>query len=48
MLTNLETEELDLQQGHRKFWGGFNFKTLDQGVATHVFASFHESISIKG
>jgi hypothetical protein len=44
----LEIDQLDRQQGHREFWGGFNYKTLDQGVATHVFASFHDSISLKG
>ncbi|KAH8692014.1 short-chain dehydrogenase [Talaromyces proteolyticus] len=39
--------KLDHQQGNRKAWGGFNFKTLEQGAATHVYASFDDLISTK-
>ncbi|KAJ5578805.1 uncharacterized protein N7459_007769 [Penicillium hispanicum] len=51
LLTNLVTEDwsdldkLGRQQGQSNFWGGFSWKTPDQGVATHVFAAFHESIT---
>ncbi|KAF7588329.1 hypothetical protein BBP40_005895 [Aspergillus hancockii] len=31
--------------GNRRFWGGFQWKSMSQGVATHVFAAFHHSIS---
>ncbi|EED13252.1 short-chain dehydrogenase, putative [Talaromyces stipitatus ATCC 10500] len=38
--------EVDRQQGNRKYWGPFKGKTPLQGVSTHVFASFHDSIML--
>lgn len=41
----------DRAQGHSEFWVhdlSALFKTMEQGVATHVFAAFHPSISATG
>lgn len=40
--------QIDHNQGHRKMWGGFSWKSLAQGVATHVFAAFHPSLNSSG
>ncbi|PLB47638.1 short-chain dehydrogenase [Aspergillus steynii IBT 23096] len=34
----------DKALGNRPFWRGFKWKTMSQGVATHVFAAFHDDI----
>lgn len=41
----------DRAQGHSEFWVhdlSALFKNMEQGVATHVFAAFHPSISATG
>ncbi|KAI9036609.1 short-chain dehydrogenase [Aspergillus affinis] len=35
----------DKLQGNRSYWDGFKWKTMSQGVATHVVAAFHHMIS---
>ncbi|KOC17847.1 short-chain dehydrogenase [Aspergillus flavus AF70] len=35
----------DRIQGNRQCWDGFKWKSISQGLATHVFACFHNSIS---
>jgi NAD(P)-dependent dehydrogenase (short-subunit alcohol dehydrogenase family) len=45
------TVKADRAQGHSQFWVddlSALFKTMEQGVATHVFAAFHPSISATG
>lgn len=32
--------------GNSKYWGPFQRRTPNQGVSTHVFASFHDSITL--
>ncbi|KAK1147839.1 hypothetical protein N8T08_000352 [Aspergillus melleus] len=35
----------DKLQGNRSYWDGFKWKSMSQGVATHVVAAFHDMIS---
>ena len=41
------TEKQDRVNGDRTYWGGFTFKTMSEGTATHVFAAFDERIAGK-
>jgi hypothetical protein len=45
MAANFVLVKWDRTQGNRRFWGGFQWKSMSQGVATHVFAAFHQSIT---
>ncbi|EEA23528.1 hypothetical protein TMatcc_002408 [Talaromyces marneffei ATCC 18224] len=36
--------QVDRELGNRNYWGPFQRRTPNQGVSTHVFASFHDSI----
>ncbi|GAM33902.1 short-chain dehydrogenase [Talaromyces pinophilus] len=38
--------QVDREMGNSKYWGPFQPRTLNQGVSTHVFASFHDSITL--
>ena len=45
------TVKADRARGHSQFWVddiSLLFKTMEQGVATHVFAAFHPSVSALG
>jgi hypothetical protein len=47
--TARNTGELDRAQGHSEYWGrGFEFKTLSQGTATHIFAAFSPELEAPG
>lgn len=40
---------MDRELGYKSFWDlPFQFRTLSQGVATHVLAAFHPSLEESG
>ncbi|RAO67481.1 uncharacterized protein BHQ10_003493 [Talaromyces amestolkiae] len=38
--------QVDRELGNRNYWGPFKGRTPNQGVSTHVFASFNDSITL--
>ncbi|KAJ5937752.1 hypothetical protein N7454_004094 [Penicillium verhagenii] len=42
-----ELGKIGLELALPSFYTGFNFKSQQQGVATYVFAAFHEAVSMK-